>query len=338
MNMENVKFEDNIYDIDMYLKLEKTKNVIKYFFGIIDLKWIDDIHKKFIGTNKCENTYGAVALYYFLIVRHIIKHRLVPINSQGLSDFQQFLEKLTSIYLSPFANISENIILAGTNIKIYGDYKICDETVVFSNVNIGDYNYDNNILNTIDTDNNILSNDKKLYVIDKKCIIKSGATIKFCILGQNVIVNENCIVRENIISDSVVDIVNQLQIVNTPNTYIPSQMLSVYGLVPKYKNILTIFGEGIYNPNVIIRDGNKKVSSEIEYWDKNKIIVKIKGYLSDKTDEKIVETTLKSENEKMLENGFALKKDDKSIIVIMSRGIKITINDYGTIKKLLKNI
>ncbi len=336
--MENIKFENNIFDIIEYLNLEKTKSVIKYFFGIMDLKWIDDINKNFVKSNNNENIYGSVALYYYLIVRHIIDNRLAPINSQGLSDYVGFLERLTSIYLSPFASISKDVKLVGTNINIYGDYKICEECRIFSNVNIGDRHYDENVLNVVDNDNNILLNDTKSYVIDKKCILENNVTIKFCSLGQNVKVNENCVVRENIVNDSVVDIVNQLQIVNTPKSYIPSQTLSVYGLVPKYKNTLTIFGEGIYNPNVIIRDNDKKVSSQIEYWDKNKIIVKIKGYLLDRSDEKLTENEQINKKEKMQESIVRSKNDNRSIIVIMSRGIKVTINDYVAVKKLLKNI
>lgn len=338
MNMENIKFENNIFDISEYLNLEKTKSVIKYFFGIMDLKWIDDINKNFVKSNNNENIYGSVALYYYLIVRHIIDNRLAPINSQGLSDYMGFLERLTSIYLSPFASISKDVKLVGTNINIYGDYKICEESRIFSNVNIGDRHYDDNVLNVVDNDNNILLNDTKSYVIDKKCILENNATIKFCSLGQNVKVNESCVLRENIVSDSVVDIVNQLQIVSTPKSYIPSQTLSVYGLVPKYKNTLTIFGEGIYNPNVIIRDNDKKVSSQIEYWDKNKIIVKIKGYLLDRSDEKLTENEQFDKKEEMQEIIVRSKNDNKSIIVIMSRGIKVTINDYVAVKKLLKNI
>lgn len=318
-------------DYKDYLLADVSKSIIRHYFGLLNTDWVDDICATISGAN----IFGDICMYYYRLVRHIVENKLVPLNSQSLLVFENFIEKLTSNYISPFAILEENVVLDGTHIFIYGDYKINTKTCIMSGVIVGDKHHDDNAYNTLDTDNSIIFPDNKPYIIDKKCIIFQNAKVIFCNIGAECIICENAVVRENIGTRSTVNIVNQCQLTKREKTYIPSQELVVFGLVPKYKNTLTIFGEGIYNPNVIIRFGNKKIESQIEYWDKSKIILKLKGFLEKQNNATSDQNlTLNIDIKKVQKN----TNNDKCIVVVMSRGTKVTINDTNVVKKLLKNI
>lgn len=333
MEIKNVDYTTNTIEYSDYLLSDVAKSIVKHYFGLLDTNWVDDINVQKISPNS--NIFGQISLYYYRLCRYIITHKLSPLNSQSLKMYTQFLEKMTSNYLSPFADIDNDVVLQGTHICIYGDYQLNANIFIFSGVIVGDKNYDENMYNVIDIDNNIHLFDNKSYFIDKNCIINNSAKVSFCDIGIGCEICENAIVRENVPSGAKVNIVNQHQIVVREKTYIPSQELTIYGLVPKYKNTLTIYGEGIYNPNVIIRYADKKVISEVEYWDKTKIILKIKGLSDNKnTMQNNQNLTQSVDSVKTQKNTYF----DKSIIVVMSRGIKVTINDFVVVKKLLKNI
>lgn len=359
------------YEIDpsKYLDVDLSKQIVRFFFGIINVDWVENIYQKHIKTehNKSD-VCGQIALFYHAIIRCIITNRLAPLNCQSIKNYQMFLRKITTHNISPFAQIEGEITLLGSNITIYGDYKICDQTTLNSGTLIGDKNFDANILYNIDNDNNILDGVKNIYVVDKKCVIGCYTKICFCNIAKGVKICDFAIVRENVSANARVEILNQLQVVLREKSYIPSQELCIYGLVPKYKNTLTIFGEGIYNPKVIIRCDGKKVGADIEYWDKNKIILKIKGFISKTSSSSNQSDTTENSSlsssvdvSMMCLDGDCLlddklKSDKKcvscccdsfdkkfnnskpSVVVVMSRGIKVSVNDMGVIKRLLKNI
>lgn len=333
MEIKNADHIINTIEYNDYLLPDVAKSIVKHYFGLLDTDWVGDIDVQKISPNS--NIFGRISLYYYRLCRYIITHKLSPLNSQSLKMYTQFLEKTTSNYLSPFADIDNDVVLQGTHICIYGDYQLNANIFIFSGVIVGDKNYDENIYNNIDIDNNITLFVNNPYVIDKNCILNNSAKLSFCNIGECCEICENAVVRENIISGSKVKILNQCQIVVREKTYIPSQELTIYGLVPKYKNTLTIYGDGIYNPNVIIRCGDKKIGSDIIYWDKSKIILKLKGFL-DKQNTNVVDQKLSQ----IKSDSYTQKNANcfHCVVVVMSRGIKVTINDMGIVKKLLKNI
>lgn len=333
MENKNVDYIINTIEYDDYLLPDVAKSIIRHHFEMLDTKWVDNIDTN--SLDKSANNFSQIALYYHRLLRYITTQQLLPLSAYALREYTAFIEKITSIYISPFAIVEDDVMLEGTHISIYGDYQINSKTTIFSGVCIGDKNYDENIYNILEYDNYICDIDKKPYVIDKKCILNKNVKVAFCNIGEGCEICDNAVVRENIPSHSEVKIINQYQIIKKEKSYIPSQELIIYGLVPKYKNTLTIYGDGIYNPNVIIRCGDKKIESQVEYWDKSKIILKLKGFLEKQnvvvSDQKLTpnidtEVVQKSTN------------IDKCIVVVMSRGIKVTINDMSVIKKLLKNI
>ena len=306
--------------MDNFLNLEHVKNIIKkYFPRAHDFSWVDKIFAEFeseqFRVEKHNNTnvlsYGQIAHLMYRLENYILKNDLLQDFEKYSEKFKNYLIKEINCYISPMVKLEEDVVFIGNNIKIEGNYQINTGCVIYDNVSI--------------INNTSIENDNKYYIIGKNSKILTNAKIYNSDIGENVVVDQNCIVRENIESFSKVQLVNQLQVTNRKSTYIPSQELTIYGLVPKYKNTLTIYGEGIYNPNIIVRAGENKVSvCEIDYWDKNKIILKIKcdkGYAK-----KIID------DEKIWNGGSFIK------LVVMSRGIKTTINDYKAIIKLLKNI
>lgn len=98
-------------------------------------------------------------------------------------------------------------------------------------------------------------------------------------LGDNVFISPGAVVQQNVLPDQQVLIINQLQIIkNSTHAYLPSQKFTVYGIVPKFKNSFIVYGDGFYNPSIIIKLKNgSEINHTIAYWDKNKIVVKIKN-------------------------------------------------------------
>lgn len=123
-------------------------------------------------------------------------------------------------------------------------------------------------------------NGKRHPTLKNNVTVCAGAKILGDItLGNNVFVSPGAVVLEDIEDNQKVLIINQLQIVKTDTySYLPSQKFVVYGMVPKFKNTVSILGDGFYNPTVLIKLKNEKeLSYAITYWDKNKILVKFKN-------------------------------------------------------------
>ena len=268
-----------------------------------------------IDFDKLINTYFEVALpdvnqLYGLVKDesdysyslYLISHYVVTHYSELKFDYVKYINyfaKVTTSFVSPYADL-KRFKLDGVNIYI-GDNVVAQDGLVVGGGSIlgKQQNYD--------------SIDNKHIAIGKNCII--GNNVRVCQgvkLGDNVTLNDGCIIKENIESDVVVDVVNQLQIKRTNKNYVTSQKLIVYGVVPKYKNTIVIYGEGFYNPKIVIKLKDvKEIDYDMIYWDKNKIIIKIKSVCK--------------------------YPNSGNIIIIMSRGIRIALINNFALNTLLKD-
>ena len=92
----------------------------------------------------------------------------------------------------------------------------------------------------------------------------------------------------------------------------PSQQMYFYGLYPKFKNGFVIIGDGFYNPVVMLKNKNKSLDYKISYWDKNKIIVKLKT-----------------------SSPLTLQEASATKIIILCRGCKLAVlKSQGLVKAL----
>ena len=118
-------------------------------------------------------------------------------------------------------------------------------------------------------------------------------------------------VTDNLSEYEEAKIINQVQ-VNCTKNKINTHKMEVYGIVPKFKNAFVIIGEGFYNPTVLIKlkNQNKELKYEVDYWDKNKIIIKIKNttpfLLKDVKGLKII--ILSNSEKVVILNNFAVEK------------------------------
>ena len=165
----------------------------------------------------------------------------------------------SSIYLSPLAVLGEELTLVGGNIFIGENTKIGKNCSINTGTSIGKKNQQYKI--PIGENVEIGENVK----------IRGNVTI-----GNNVSISPSCIVIESVPENYKVNVVNQLQYSEKSSANnIPSQQLIFYGVYPKFKNAFIIMGEGFYNPTVLIKT-KTQVNYNISYWEKKKIIVKIK--------------------------------------------------------------
>ncbi len=101
------------------------------------------------------------------------------------------------------------------------------------------------------------------------CKILGGITI-----GDNSFISPDCVVLDDIPAGTKVSNVCQLQFqASVVRNTLPRQKLIIYGAIPKWKNTLVIEGSGIYNPTILVKC-RTKLTYHIDYWDKNKIILK----------------------------------------------------------------
>lgn len=209
---------------------------------------------------------------------------------------------LTSIDIHPAAKIKEQFFIDhGANIVIGATCVIGERCNIFNNVILGS----KNVVSA--------TNEKRHPTLKNDVTICAGAKILGNItLGNNVFVSPNAVVLDDVEDNQKVLIINQLQITkNETYSYLPSQKLIIYGIVPKFKNSLTILGEGFYNPTVLIKlKNNKEVTYNITYWDKNKILLKIKNTTPfDKESVKGVKIIILSNSNKVIVlNNVAIEK------------------------------
>lgn len=128
-------------------------------------------------------------------------------------------------------------------------------------------------------------------------------------IGNDVFICPRAVVTDSVPDNTVVSIVNQLQLTKR-NNLVPSQKLTIFGVVPKFKNCVKILGEGFYNPTVLIKlSSDKTLNYQITYWDKNKIIIKFKNKALSKTDVEHVKLIVLSNADKVIVlNSYGLNK------------------------------
>ena len=250
-------------------------NIIKDYFAVA-LHDADKLFTMLIDNNMAYNLY---LIAHYVIINY-------PENSFDYIKFVNYYAKVTTCYVSPYASL-DTFELNGINIYI-GDNVIAQEHLVVGGgcvIGKSQANSEYNIKQVVIGKNCALGNNVKIY---------PGAVI-----GNDVTICDGAIIKEKIDNNVQVDIVNQLQVKSMANARISSQDLFVYGVVPKYKNTFVVFGEGFYNPKVILKlKSGTSINYEISYWDKNIIIVKLKESVP--------------------------IKDDENMLVVMSNGINST--------------
>ncbi len=301
---------------------EITKNTICDFIDLFFNEKLDEVVK----TDACENVFNALkqdeeyynyygvslkhpspglyalALYrigYFLLHKNIYD----PIQQINIiSHVRNFSLKEFKGFINPNSVIEKSVVFNGINFEIGENVLIGEECVLYNNIFINDINKYNE--------------DNFMVVIGKNCVLYNNVQIYGkVVIGKNVVINGNVILHENIDENSEVQIINQLQIKSNSLSQIPSQKVKIYGLTKKFKNTIILHGESFYNPKIIIRDGNKKeVNSEVFYWDKNKIIIKIKYA-------KITEQNAKH-----------------SSLILMSNGNKMTLINNLALESMLSSL
>lgn len=241
-----------------------------------------------------ENIDGIIALIFYRISRLILNEL-----GEDVLRLRQESKMATTSYISPYSKIDCPIGLFGKDIFIESQFNICKHVDIYNNVTLADK----------------MSGygDKNIHNIKSNTIIKSDVKIVGADVGEGVLIGENCIIREDIKDNTIVELISDFQVKKIKNkTYLPSQELLVYGVVPKFKNTLVIYGDGFYNPKVKLVVKNNNLSYGISYWDKNKIIIKL--------------------------DYQEIKVFDKTTLVIFSNGQRISlINNLG-VKKILKNL
>ena len=161
--------------------------------------------------------------------------------------------------------------------------------------------------------NNVIvnKNNQELLIMDnvklkQNCVVVGGVT-----LNNNSVVNEFCVVTDDLSDYEEAKIVNQVQTTSTKNK-INTKKIEIYGVVPKFKNSFVIIGEGFYNPTVLIKlkNQNKELRYEVDYWDKNKIIIKIKNTspLSKSVVKGLKIIILSNDEKVVILNNFAVEK------------------------------
>ena len=284
------------------------KNHIKKFFSkvfnvedvnkIYQLLTLDEEYYKIHNITLKNSNAGLRALAFYRICNYYLPH----INKQLLLQLKDYCVLSFNNYINPFSKVNKGFVILGVGNNIGKNVNINENVTIYNNTHINDQ---------ISTEN-----DKNTLNIDKNAILGNNVVLYGNInIGKNVIVCDNAIIRENIKDYSVVNIINQLQIKQEKVSKLPSQSSVVYGITRKFKNTIIIFGESFYNPKIILRLGNKKeIPQEITYWDKNKIIIKIKYAVYNTADIK------------------------GSYIVLMSNSNKITILNNMALEKCLTNL
>ena len=175
----------------------------------------------------------------------------------------------TLIDIHPAAKIGKQFFIDhGANTVIGATCEIGERCTIFHDVILGSKNVKAN------------ENVKRHPTLKNDVTVCGGARILGNItIGNNVFIAPHAVVLDDVEDNQQVLIVNQVQITkNMQYSYLPSQKLIVYGIVPKFKNSVYILGESFYNPTVLIKlKNNKELNYSVTYWDKYKIIVKFKN-------------------------------------------------------------
>lgn len=183
---------------------------------------------------------------------------------------REFMEKVasqTGIDIHPQAIIGEQFFIDhGVGVVIGATTIIGKCCNIFNNVILGSKNV------------KTAKQSKRHPTLKDNVTICAGCRVLGDItIGNNCFISPNAVVLDDVPDNTHISIVNQLQLSKNGNR-LPSQKMIVYGVVPKFKNTIKILGEGFYNPTVLIKlKGEKQLNYNIVYWDKNKILIKIKN-------------------------------------------------------------
>lgn len=226
-------------------------------------------------------------------------------NNKLTREFMEKVASFTSIDIHPQAIIGEYFFIDhGANVVIGSTTVIGKCCNLFNDVVLGS----KNVKTALPVKRHPTLKDN--VTICAGCRVLGDITI-----GNNCFISPNAVVLDDVPDDTHVSIINQLQLSKMGNR-LPSQKMIVYGVVPKFKNTIKILGEGFYNPTVLIKLKNdKSLNYTITYWDKNKILIKIKN------------TT-----------AFDHKSVSGAKIIILSNADKVIITQSFGLTKVLTNL
>lgn len=289
--MENLNKIKNDIDLfcDTYFYSEKIDRQ-----KIYDLIIKDYSYQKELGF---DNYDGIVALIIYRVCHTMVDNA----NIYDLFFKIQNESRIkSSSYISPFAVLNCPIALVGKNIEISKGFKLDKNIVLYDNVKL------------IDKDYGLF--DKKSTHIGKDTVINNNSKIyNGADIGEGCVIGDNCIIKEKISANYEVSVISELQIKKSKtSSFISSQELNIFGVVPKYKNTLVVFGEGFYNPKIKLIVDGRSVNVEISYWDKNKIMIKVPY--------------------------FTVGNCLKNMLIIFSNSQRIVLNNSYGVQKVLKNL
>lgn len=304
INLKNV--EKFLTNNNVKLKSNIILSLSEFVFNkvMLDVKFIASLDPSQNNENIVLNTktkgliatmcYRVATLFYYqnFIEDEILRKKLA----------REFMEQVavdTGVDIHPQAQIDEMFFIDhAKNIVIGATTVIGKRCNLFNDVVLGSKNVKS------------AENVKRHPTLLNDVTVCAGSRILGDVtIGNNVFVCPQAVVTDDVPENTTVSIVNQLQLTKRINT-LPSQKLTIFGVVPKFKNCIKILGEGFYNPTVLIKlKNNKSLNYQIIYWDKNKIIIKFKNKALTKLDVLGVKLIVLSNADKViLLNSFGLSK------------------------------
>jgi len=274
-------------------KLDLVDELSDYTFFKFN-QWLDFICEKYclIKENELLTNKNYIVFIFYRSLIETLKEKTFENRDLILNDLTNSCFCKTNMYLNFDCKL-------GGNLDIYNASRFSlNVSSIGDNCEVGN----NVIVNKKDLELKIKNN----VVLKDNVVIIGGLTLK-----DNSKVNENCVLTDSLEEYDEVNVINQLQITNTKNK-IHTKKLEVYGIIPKFKNAFVIIGEGFYNPTVLIKlkNQNKELRYEVDYWDKNKIIVKVKNTtpLINKVVKGLKIVILSNEEKVVILNNFAVEK------------------------------
>ena len=156
---------------------------------------------------------------------------------QRIRKYSEAIKSSTKVEIHPQATIGENFVIDhGTNTVIGERTTIGKNCRVLNDVILG---------SSLDVSVEI---EKRHPVIKDNVEIYSGARILGNItIGDNCIIGTKCIIKKDIPDNSVVSVINQLQISRQKN----KNNSIIYGIIPQSSDILFIYGKNLICGNDI---------------------------------------------------------------------------------------
>lgn len=270
--------------------------------NLIWLQFLEDVEyvsQKDSSQTSVQDVLKNASRSIFATLIYRLSHQVSFVDINCARRISEYGANLTSIDIHPQAQIGKGLFIDhGANVVIGQTCVIGDYCNIFQNVILGAKNVQNN------------ETTKRHPTIGDNVTICGGCRVLGNInIGNNVFISPNCVVLDDVPDNTKVTIVNQLQFEdNIVKNVLPRQKLEIYGIVPKWRNTLIIEGSGIYNPTVLIKC-DAHIDYVIDYWDKNKIIIKIKDSNIEMSQLKKNKIIILSNSDKVIViNCFALTK------------------------------